>query len=102
MRLLRDAVAQEQQRIERMIEGYELKLSSLPKGTLVTKSIRGNQYYYLQYRDGKRTVSEYIGKDDERVAQLQEQIEHRKHIQTMLKALRKEYATAQKMLEVST
>ncbi len=40
------------------------------------------------------TVSEYIEKDDERVAQLQEQTEHRKHIQMMLKAFRKEYATA--------
>ena len=68
---------------------------------MITKSIKGNQYFYLQYRDGKRTVSEYIGKDNEKIEKLQSQIERRKHIQTMLKALHTEYAAAQKMMKVS-
>ena len=100
MSLLTEAVAQEQRRIERMISQYETELSCLPKGALITKSIKGNQYYYLQYRDGKKTVSEYIGRQSEKVEELQKQIDRRKHIQAMLKALHEEYATAQKMLEV--
>lgn len=101
MSLLTEAVAQEQRRIERMIAGYEAELARLPKGVLIAKSIKGNQYFYLQYRDGRRTVSEYIGKDNEKIEALRRQLERRKHIQAMLKALHTEYATAQNMMEVS-
>ena len=100
MSLLTEAVAQEQRRIERMISQYETELSCLPKGVLITKSIKGNQYYYLQYRNGKKTVSEYIGRQSDKVELLQKQIDRRRHIQLMLKLLHEEYATAQKMMEV--
>ena len=76
MSLLTEAVEQEQRRIERMISQYE------------------------QYRNGKKTVSEYIGRQSDKVEELQKQIDRRKHIQAMLKALHEEYATAQKMMEV--
>ena len=100
MSLLTEAVTQEQQRIERMIQKYESELYRLPKGTLITKSIKGNQYCYLQYRNGQKTVSEYIGRDREKIEEIKEQIERRRHIQAMLKVLNEEFATAQKMLEV--
>lgn len=54
----------------------------------------------MQYRNGKKTVSEYIGRQSDKVEELQKQIDRRKHIQAMLKALHEEYATAQKMMEV--
>lgn len=101
MSLLTEVVAKEQLRIERMISQYETELSCLPKGVLITKSIKGNQYYYLQYRNGKKTVSEYIGRKCDKVEELQKQIDRRKHILIMLKALHEEYATAQKMMEVN-
>ena len=100
MSLLENAVAQEQRRIEYMIEKYETELADLPKGVLIAKMIKGNQYYYLQYRSGKKTISEYIGKKSDKVEKVQQQIERRRHIQFMLKALSEEYATAQKMMEV--
>lgn len=100
MSLLTEAVAQEQQRIERMINQYEAELSHLPKGVLITKSIKGNQYYYLQYRDGRRIVSEYIGRKSDKVEELQNQIDRRRHVQAMLKALHEEYVVAQKMMDV--
>ena len=100
MSLLTEAVAREQRRIERMISQYEMELSCLPKGVLIIKSIKGKQYYYLQYRNGKRIVSEYIGRQSDKVEELQKQINRRKHIQAMLKALHEEYAAAQKMMEV--
>lgn len=100
MSLLTEAVAQEQRRIERLICQYETELSDLPKGTLIAKQIKGNQYYYLQYRDGKKIVSAYIGRQGDKVEELKQKIDRRRHIQTMLKALHEEYATAQKMMEV--
>lgn len=100
MNLLKDTVVQEQRRIKYMIEKYEAELADLPKGVLIAKTIKGNQYYYLQYRNGKKTISKYVGRTGDKVEKLQQQIERRRHIQTMLKVLSEEYATAQKMMEV--
>lgn len=100
MSLLTEAIAQEQRRIERMMGRYQSELDALPRGALITKMVKGNTYYYLQYRDGKKTVSEYIGKDEKTVHSLQEKIKRRRHIQTMLRALQEEYALSKKMMEV--
>ena len=54
MNLLENAVVQEQRRIEYMIKKYETELTTLPKGALIAKMIKGNQYYYLQYRSQKQ------------------------------------------------
>lgn len=100
MNLLENAVVQEQRRIEYMIKKYETELTTLSKGALIAKMIKGNQYYYLQYRSGKKTISKYVGRAGDKVEKLQQQIERRRHIQVMLKALSEEYAITQKMMEV--
>ncbi len=38
------------------------RLAILPKGNIKKKNIKGEAYYYLQYRKGRRVVDEYIGK----------------------------------------
>ena len=101
MNLLENAVVQEQRRIEYMIKKYETELTTLPKGALIAKMIKGNQYYYLQYRSGKKTISKLCRETQEiKLKKLQQQIERRRHIQVMLKALSEEYAITQKMMEV--
>lgn len=99
MTLLAQIVTEEKHRIERMIAEYERVLLALPKGTLVSKSVKSNSYYYLQCRQGKKTISTYVGKDSEKVEQIRLQIERRKHIEAMLKALRDEHAQACKIVE---
>lgn len=64
MNLLENAVVQEQRRIEYMIKKYETELTTLPKGALIAKMIKGNQYYYLQYRSGKKTISSMSGEQE--------------------------------------
>jgi len=98
MSLLSQIIMEEKSRIEKMIAGYEKALISLPKGALVCKTVKSNPYYYLQYRKGKKTVSVYIGRDCEKVSVIKSQIEHRKHIEVMLKALREEHALTQKFI----
>ena len=96
MSLLAQIVNEEKIRIEKMIADYETALLSFPKGVLVVKMVKENQYYYLQYRDGKKTVSEYVGKDTEKVAEIRLRVERRKQIELILKELREEHALAQK------
>jgi len=98
MCLLVQVVAEEKDRIEKMITSYEAALLTLPKGVLVSKQVKGNYYFYLQYRDGKKTVSKYIGKESEKVTEIKLQIERRKQIDLLLKLLRDEYALAQKYM----
>jgi hypothetical protein len=97
MSLITQIVSEEKIRIEKMIADYEQELLALPKGTLVSKTVKNNQYYYLQFREGKKTVSSYIGGDANIANDLRERINRRKHIEAMLKILRGEYFQAKKL-----
>ena len=100
MSLLTQIVTEEKSRIEKMIFDYEQELLSLPKGSLVCKNVKNKQYFYLQYRDGKKTVSSYIGNDSAKIDAVRENISRRKHIEAMLKTLKNEYSQAIKITGV--
>lgn len=84
-------------RNQKMISEYEGKLISLPKGTIKNKKVGDKNYYYLCYREGKKVISRYIGKDEESLKQVQSLIEERKHIESMLKQLKKERQELKRM-----
>lgn len=46
----------------RMQERYEQELSKLPRGSLVKRHIKGNEYCYLVYREAGKVKSVYQGK----------------------------------------
>ncbi len=46
----------------RMKEHYERELAKLPKGSLVKRTIKGHEYYYLVYREKGKFKSVYKGK----------------------------------------
>ena len=101
MLLLEKIVLQEKSRIENMMVMHESELLSLPHGTLVKKTINGKEYYYVQYREGKKVLSKYIGNSEEKVVDMRVRIERRRQIETILKNRKVEYALAQKYAEVS-
>lgn len=88
---------QEKQRIDYMLAKYQEALAELPKGTISEKQVKGNTYYYLKYRDGKKIVSKYIGKRE--IEELRQQIDRRRHIEAMIKSLLEEQKLAAKVLE---
>lgn len=92
MGLLTSTVSREIGRIEYMINKYEQIRSALPKGTICEKHIGNKDYYYLKYRDGDRVVSDYIHKED--LKNLTELVEHRKHVELMIRSLKNELKTA--------
>lgn len=99
MLLLEEIVMQERLRIEHMIKSYEDELVTLPKGTLVQKTIQNNSYFYLQYRDGKRMVSKYVGKDEQRIHEIQQELDRRKQVELLLNGLHKELNLARKVVD---
>ena len=81
-----------------MVSVYEHEIQALPKGSLVCKKVKNKEYYYLQFRDGKKTVSSYVGGESEKIEELRTQINRRRQIEAMLKGLRAEYVQAKKLI----
>lgn len=97
MNMILSTVLQEKQRIDYMLARYQETLSELPKGSISEKKVKGNTYYYLKYRDGKKVVSKYVGKDE--IEEVREQVDKRRHIEAMVKSLMEEQRLATKILE---
>ncbi|WP_140402036.1 hypothetical protein [Flavonifractor sp. An306] len=90
-------ILQERERIDRMLAKYQEELEMLPKGTISEKKAEQSTYFYLKYREGKRVISKYIPQKD--VETVREQVEKRRHIETMIRSLQEERAIAEKALE---
>lgn len=95
--MILSTILQEKERIDRMLAKYQEELGKLPKGTISEKKVKQSTYFYLKYRDGKKVISQYIPQKD--VEAVREQVEKRRHIETMIRSLHKERAIAEKVLE---
>lgn len=96
MNMIIDTILKEKTRIEYMLDRYRKIINELPKGSLSETNKNGQKYYYLKYRDGKKVISKYWGKDAGNIASL---IEKRKHTEVMIKSLENELRIAEKALE---
>jgi len=95
--LILSTILQEKERIDRMLAKYQEELEMLPKGTISEKKVKQSTYFYLKYREGKKVISRYIPQKD--VDAVREQVEKRRHIETMIRSLQEERAIAEKALE---
>ena len=95
--MILSTILQEKERIDRMLAKYQEELEMLPKGTLSEKKVKQSTYFYLKYREGKKVISRYIPQKD--VDAVREQVEKRRHIETMIRSLQEERAIAEKALE---
>lgn len=59
------------------------RLKELPQGSLFKRRIGRKDYYYLIFRDGKKVVSKYLGK--EKPAQIEKDIRERRLIKKQIK-----------------
>lgn len=83
-------ISREEVRNENMINEYTKELKTLPKGKITPKNVNGKIYYYLYHRDGKKVVSKYIGKDEEHLIDVREQLIRRSQIEEIIKKLKEE------------
>lgn len=91
-----NTIIKEKARIEYMLNRYYKIIEELPKGSLSETNKNGQKYYYLKYREGKKVVTKYLGKD---VGEMPTLIEKRKHTEAMIKSLKGELKIADKALE---
>ena len=100
MSLVLYTVQKEKERVEYMLAAYSRELDDLPRGSVVTKTVGQNNYFYLKYRDGKKVFTDYLGKDGEKVRTVRSQLEKRRHIEAMIAHLQSEQFLANKVLGV--
>ncbi len=67
MRVIKSVLKEELANSLAMKKSYERELARLPKGSLVRKTIKGHEYYYLQVREKGKVRFVYKGRlaDDE-------------------------------------
>jgi hypothetical protein len=70
---------------------YSDEIESLPKGSIIVKNISGNDYYYLKYWADNKANMDYLGKDMEKIERIRFETQRRKHLQGVVKRLKKEY-----------
>ena len=97
MSVLAALLSKEETRNEAMITEYTLELERLPKGSIKTKRVKDKVYYYLTFRDGDKVLTKYIGKDEEAVTQIREQLQRRKQVEEILKKLKEERSQIKKL-----
>lgn len=90
-------ILREENRNENMIIEYTKELEKLPRGKITPKNVNGNTYYYLYYRDGKKVVSKYIGKDEDSLTKIRELLVRRSQIEELIKKLKEEKAQIKKL-----
>ena len=70
-------------------ETIKRRIEELPKGSLVVKTRNGRDYLYLKYREGTKTVTDYIGVySAETYADYLGKIEERRKLERELRAIR--------------
>ena len=75
-------------------EKYQEALAELPKGTIFEKQVKGNTYYYLKHREGKKDCIQIYWEKE--IEELKQQIDKRRYIEAMIKSLLEELKIAEK------
>ena len=94
--MLEEQLIDEYFRGKRHIDAYTERISSYPKGSISKKNIRGNDSYYLQWREGKHVRSKYVNRKD--VEALRAQIEARRSGEKNIRQLKQDLKKIEKFL----
>ncbi|MDR0405752.1 MAG: hypothetical protein LBH54_03030 [Clostridiales bacterium] len=63
------------------------------------KSNKSGDYYYLTYRNGNRVVSDYLVKYSDKIREVQQDIDKRKHLERLVKNLKNELKLIAKVVK---
>jgi len=99
MSIIEGVLLEERERNLMMQKQYLLEISALPKGSIVKKSKKSGDYYYLTYRKGNKVVSDYLGKEAQKVQEVQQNINKRKYLEGLVKNLRSELKLITKVVK---
>jgi len=100
MKILNGVLNEELDRLNQLKKNYEIQIVKLPKGSLIRKNIKGNMYYYLNYRQGKKKIFKYIGKlPNKELENLLDKIEERRKLEKLNNQAKKDIKKLEKMIK---
>jgi len=100
MKILNGVLNEELDRLNKLKKNYEKQIAKLPKGSLIEKNIKGNIYYYLNYRQEKKKIFKYIGKlPGKELGNLLDKIEERRKLEKLNKQVKKDIKKLEKMIK---
>jgi hypothetical protein len=102
LEILNGVLKEELERLKELEKNYEEKIAKLPKGSLIKKNIKGNIYYYLNYRKGKKGIFEYLGKlRKEEIDKMKEKIAERRKLVKLKRQVKKDIKNLEKIINGS-
>jgi len=99
MSVIEGVLLEERERNLEMQNHYLQEIAALPKGSIVKKTKKSGDYYYLTYRNGSKVVSRYLGTDEEEIEKVRKDIAKRKHFEGLIKNLKCELKQIAKVVK---
>lgn len=100
MKILNGVLSEELDRLNQLKKNYEKRIAKLPKGSLIRKNVKGNIYYYLNYRQEKKKIFKYIGKlPGKKLENLLVKIEERRKLEKLDKQVKEDIKKLEKMIK---
>ena len=95
--IIRSVFLDELERNKRMVARYEKECESLPKGSIFKRRLGKQEYFYLNYREGQKVISKFLGKANcYDITELQQKLVRRKELMSLLKKLKNEMKELEK------
>ncbi len=100
MKILESVLNEELSRLKMLKSNYEERISKLPRGSLIRKNIKGNVYYYLNYRQDGKNIFKYLGKLSRKErGVLLDEIEKRRRLEKLKRQTVKDIKKLEKMVK---
>jgi hypothetical protein len=90
MKVLVDILKDSQAHYLNVQSKIQKRLESISHGSVFKRRIRGSDYYYLNFRQGRKVISKYIGKQEP--SQILKEIKERRLLLNRLKEVRQSLA----------
>ena len=98
--LIREMLEEELDRNRRAQTAYIAERDSLPRGSIRVKTRGVKRYCYLKFRDGKKTITDYVGVADAVEEKLRAQVEQRKALESTIQQLKSEQRYIERALKL--
>lgn len=98
--IIRSVFLDELDRNKRLISRYEDEIKKLPKGSIFKRKKGNSEYFYLNFRNGTKVISQFLGKTDNYdIMDLQNKIKYRNELVQLVKKLKVEKKELEKVLK---
>lgn len=103
MNILISTLKEELSAVKRLEKKYMKRIGELPRGSFISRAIRGKQYGYLTFRENGKVKQEYLGSlDEERIDFYKSAMNQRAEYKRKLKSVREQIKIINRALRGKT